>query len=86
MATYKRIILIISFFQICIVSGVVYDVPRKPASVDVADIDLDGDNDIVLGHSAHVGDYWGMISILENNGYGEFTIIDTFPTYHYEDS
>lgn len=63
-----------------------YIVPKKPASVDVADIDLDGDLDIVLGHDCHQGDYWGMITILENNGNGEFSIVDTFSTLAYETS
>jgi len=32
-----------------------YDVPPKPASVDMADIDLDGDLDIILGHKTGWG-------------------------------
>ena len=63
-----------------------YTVPKKPASVDVADIDLDGDLDIVIGHDWHGEDYWGLISILENDGNGNFFIIDTLPTNAYENS
>ena len=63
-----------------------YIVPKKPASVDVSDIDLDGDLDIVLGHDCHQGDYWGMITILKNNSDGVFTLVDTFPTFAYETS
>jgi hypothetical protein len=43
-----------------------YDVPKKPASVDVADIDLDGDLDIVLGHKTGWGENNPTISILKN--------------------
>lgn len=53
-----------------------YIVPRKPASVDVADIDLDDDLDIVLGH--HYYNNWTGISILINGGNGVFTLVDTF--------
>lgn len=63
-----------------------YIVPKKPASVDVADIDLDDDLDIILGHDCHQGDYWGMITILKNNSNGEFSLVDTFSTFAYETS
>lgn len=42
-----------------------YIVPKKPASVDVADIDLDGDFDIILGHNPS-GSQFGVLSILYN--------------------
>ena len=61
-----------------------YDVPKKPASIDVADIDMDGDLDIVLGHDCNQGNYWGMVTILKNNGVGEYKLIDTFQTFAYE--
>ncbi len=63
-----------------------YIVPKKPASVDVSDIDLDGGLDIVLGHDYPQGDFWGMISILANNGIGEFALVDSLSTYAYETS
>jgi len=53
-----------------------YDVPKKPASVDVADIDLDGDLDVVVGH--HYFNDWSGISILTNNSYGIFSLVDSF--------
>ena len=57
-----------------------YDVPKKPASVDIADIDLDGDLDIVLGHKVNWGYSNPSISILNNNN-GCFVIIDTSIIY-----
>lgn len=73
--------LLIIFLELC---GSEYLVPNKPASVDVEDIDQDEDFDIILGHEHHHGNYWGMISILENNGNGEFVLLDTISTRHYE--
>lgn len=55
-----------------------YIVPKKPASVDVADIDFDGDLDIVLGH--HYFNNWTGVSVLSNDGYGNFTFRDS--TYY----
>lgn len=52
-----------------------YFVPKKPASVDVADIDHDGDLDIVIGHEYY--DNWSGISVLTNNGKGTFTLTDS---------
>ena len=60
-----------------------YIVPKKPASVNVADIDLDGDLDIILGHDPTGEGTWSGISLLNNN-LGEFSISDTHyvPGYH----
>ena len=41
------------------------------------DIDLDGDNDIIVGHSYSFNSKWGGISILKNNGSGYFNELDT---------
>ncbi len=43
-----------------------YDVPKKPASVDIADIDLDGDLDIIVGHMTAWEQDNPTISILKN--------------------
>jgi len=54
-----------------------YDVPPKPASVDVSDIDLDGDLDIIVGHMTAWEQDNPTISILKNEGDGTFIIFDT---------
>jgi len=59
-----------------------YIVPQKPASVDVADIDLDSDLDIVLGHE--VSGIGGLVTMFVNNGSGEFTFLDLLTTDAYE--
>jgi hypothetical protein len=83
---FLYIFIIIFLFAVSTLYPSEYIVPRKPASVDVADIDLDGDLDIVLGHDLNQGNYWGMVTILKNNVYGEYTLDDTFPTFAYETS
>ena len=80
------ILLFLILFIFAITFADEYNIPQKPASIDVTDIDLDGDFDIILGHDCHQGDYWGMISILKNNYNCEFTLVDTFPTFAYETS
>jgi Secretion system C-terminal sorting domain/FG-GAP-like repeat len=54
-----------------------YEVPKNSASVDVADVDLDGDLDIVLGHDFDVGTGWSGITILLNDGTGVFNLADS---------
>jgi hypothetical protein len=61
-----------------------YRVPKKPASVTVADINLDGYLDIVLGHE--IDGIGGLVSILINDGFGKFTLIDSLITGAYETS
>jgi hypothetical protein len=58
-----------------------YTVPKSAYSVYVEDIDLDGDNDIVVGHKVAWEQDNPTISILENNGKGEFTLIDTSKSF-----
>ncbi len=63
-----------------------YDFPKKPASVDVADIDMDGDLDILLGHDPSGEQGWGGISVFENNSNGEFYLIDSLFILSYQPS
>ena len=58
-----------------------YTVPRAAYSVYAEDLDLDGDKDIVVGHNYNSQTEWSGVSILENDGYGEFTLIDSIFLY-----
>lgn len=54
-----------------------YTVPRAASSVYAEDLDLDGDKDIIVGHNT-LWEYTNpSISILTNDGNGNFTISDT---------
>ena len=66
--------------------AVEYIVPKKPASVDVADIDLDDDLDIVLGHDPTEEQGWGGISVFENDSNGTFCLIDSLFILSYQPS
>lgn len=74
-----KIILLLLFLLLSIYEahGSTYRVPKKPASVTVADINLDGFPDIVLGHDPNSENGWAGLTILINNGHGLFTIADT---------
>ena len=72
----RRIITLV-FLSICLVFSAEYKIPIAALSVDVNDLDLDGDLDIVVGHWTIWGDTNKTISILKNKGNGEFTIADT---------
>ena len=54
-----------------------YIVPRAAYSVYAEDLDLDGDNDILVGHKTVWGGTNPTISILANDGFGNFAISDT---------
>jgi hypothetical protein len=54
-----------------------YFLPESPVSVYAADLDQDGDNDIITGHVTGYENTNPSISILENNGHGSFKITDT---------
>ncbi|HEY9165327.1 MAG TPA: T9SS type A sorting domain-containing protein [Candidatus Kryptonia bacterium] len=82
----KKIVAIIPL--VILIAGMAYGsgykVPTKPASVAVADINLDGHPDIILGHEVEgVG---GLLSILTNDGKGNLTLRDTLSTGAYETS
>jgi hypothetical protein len=58
-----------------------YTVPRAVYSVNVRDIDLDGDVDIVTGHNYNWQTLWSGISLLKNNGNGYFNLYDSIYLY-----
>ncbi|MBM3436980.1 MAG: VCBS repeat-containing protein [Bacteroidetes bacterium] len=55
-----------------------YILPPNAHSVCAADLDLDGDNDIVVGHKYNSQFGWGGLSILENDGLGYLQAVDSF--------
>jgi hypothetical protein len=73
---YKRLIGLLVIVSI-VSYGKQYRVPKKPASVAVADINLDGYPDIVLGHDPDATTNWSGVSILLNDGRGNFTLTDS---------
>lgn len=54
-----------------------YTIPIAAYSVYVADIDLDGDMDIITGHNYDWQTHWGGISIMKNKGDGTFYLYDS---------
>jgi hypothetical protein len=79
MKTSKAIILI-TFLLLAFTTGdskSEYILPLKANSVCSADLDLDGDMDIVVGHNYSSSADWTGISMVMNNGDGFFSI-DTF--------
>ena len=63
---------------ICIITfAAEYTVPRSAYSVYAEDLDLDGDNDIVVGHKYNTQTDWGGVSVLENISNGIFILMDS---------
>jgi hypothetical protein len=58
-----------------------YILPLKANSVCVADIDLDGDNDILVGHNYNSTTQWSGVSIMLNDGSGHFDLYDSIYLY-----
>ncbi|OQY26372.1 MAG: hypothetical protein B6244_13725 [Candidatus Cloacimonetes bacterium 4572_55] len=61
-----------------------YNVPIKARSVYADDFDLDGDNDIAVGHKTGWGYTNPTLSILENNEFGYFTLVETMTFCGYQ--
>ena len=75
-STIKSKILILLFLIVFVKAiSSEYTIPRSARNVYAEDLDLDGDNDIVVRHMNGVGET--SMSILRNDGYGNLTIIDT---------
>jgi len=62
----------------------IYNVPLKASAVCAADYDLDGDNDIIIENGIASGTNWGGIYMMENDGYGHFSYMDSiFDSFTY---
>jgi hypothetical protein len=55
----------------------VYNVPLQASAVCATDYDLDGDMDIIVKHNINHQTQWGGIYMLENDGYGHFSFLDS---------
>jgi len=58
-----------------------YSIPMAAWSVTAGDIDMDGDNDIVVGHNYCSQTQWSGVSILLNDGNGYFSLYDSVFLY-----
>ena len=81
MKTFAKIFLILCF-SVFFYSSVTdiqseYIIPKYATSVVAADIDLDGNNDIIVGNLTEWGETNPTITIMKNNNYGTFEIADT---------
>jgi hypothetical protein len=77
----KKIILILLFLILISFKTAdnlsVYNVPLKASAVCAADQDLDGDMDIFTEHIIDSETQWGGTYILQNDGYGHFSYMDS---------
>ena len=55
----------------------VYNVPLRATAACATDYDLDGDLDIILTHGMQLQTQWGGIYMMENDGYGHFSYMDS---------
>ena len=74
---YNTIIFIIFIFFLKTSYSSDYKVPRAAYSVYAADLDLDGDKDIIIGHKTAWGDSNKTITTMANNGEGLFSLLDS---------
>ncbi|MBS3742262.1 MAG: T9SS type A sorting domain-containing protein [Candidatus Cloacimonetes bacterium] len=81
LTNFSLALLLLMLLFCCKTFAAQYTIPNHAWSVYAEDLDLDGDNDIVVGHNYSIITEWSGISILENNGYGEFTLIDSMFLY-----
>jgi len=76
----SKVIILFSFLLIAFTVGdgrSEYLVPIAAVAVYSADLDLDGDKDIITGHNYFIQTQWGGGLILENYGNGYFNINDS---------
>ncbi len=76
----KTIFIIPLFLLLAFTAGnnrSVYNIPLSASAVCATDIDLDGDNDIVINHGINFQTLWGGIYIMQNDGEGNFAYKDS---------
>ncbi len=61
-----------------------YTIPLSAYSVTTADLDLDGDKDIICGHNVNTFTQWSGFSVLLNNGDGTFILDDSIFLYSWQ--
>jgi hypothetical protein len=61
-----------------------YTIPIAAWSVSCTDLDLDGDIDIITGHNYNLFTNWGGISILYNDGTGNFNLSDSLSFFGWQ--
>jgi len=61
-----------------------YTLPIGAYSVWADDLDLDGDNDIIVGHNYDSQTQWGGVSVLKNNPIGNFSLSDSLFSYAWQ--
>jgi hypothetical protein len=74
--TATFILLILFAFDVADIRSI-YNIPKEASGVCATDYDLDGDLDIVVNHGIDSQTNWGGIYILQNDGYGHFTFMDS---------
>jgi hypothetical protein len=74
------------FSNICILNGATYEVPLSAYSITCGDMDLDGDNDIVIGHNYNSNSKWGGLFIFENDAKGNLQFKDSIYQYSWQTS
>ncbi|MFK5856307.1 MAG: FG-GAP-like repeat-containing protein [Bacteroidota bacterium] len=71
-------IILLSLFSFELVNNrSIYDIPLEASGVCTSDHDLDGDLDIIINHGIDSQNHWGGIYMLKNDGYGNFTFMDS---------
>jgi hypothetical protein len=71
-------LMLLTLFSFKVVDNLsVYNTPMQANAVCATDYDLDGDFDIVVNHGIDPLTQWGGVYMLENDGYGYFSFMDS---------
>jgi len=78
------LVLFIAFSQISIINATIYEVPLSAYSLTCGDMDLDGDNDIIIGHNFNSNSKWGGLFVFENDAKGNLQFKDSIYQYSWQ--